>query len=113
MLQQSIRNTQVAFCIFKIYRVYFMRHGTAANFAFFSLLLKIIHADVGPHIPAKIYDDGIDAFDGVKMCSERIKMFYLSCVLLALQAKFMLCKIVGKLYPVVFWKRNMMCVKIT
>ncbi len=95
---------KIAFGIFKINRVYFMRHGRRAYFSFFCFLFKIFHGNIGPDIPAKINQDIIDPFHAVKMCGQVIIVFDLRGELLAVQSKYRSTNSLAKFYPVNFGK---------
>ena len=79
-----------------------MWHGRRADFAFPGLLSEIFHGNIGPYIPAKVNQDGIDPFDAIKMSSQVVIMLNLCGVLLALKPQFALTKCIGKPYPVGF-----------
>src|SRR3954466_2642276 len=113
MLQKCVGNSQVAFTIFKIYGIDFMRHGAASYFAFFCFLLKIIHAYIRPYVAAKINQNIVDPFDAVKMSGEMIIVLYLSSKLHSFKAKFSVNKFISKCYPVLIGISNPVGIKVT
>ena len=66
MPQQCIGQSQIAFGIFKIDRVYFMRHGGRTDFAGFYLLLEISQGNVAPDISIEVDQNGIESREGVE-----------------------------------------------
>ena len=88
MLVKGIGYAQVAFGIFKVYGVHFVRHGAATYLSGLHLLLKVLHRYVLPHIAAQVYEYGVDALQGIKLGGYIVVMFYLRGVLHTLQPQF-------------------------
>src|SRR5258708_16584847 len=112
MLKEGIGNAEVTLRILKIDGIYLMGHCGRAYFPLLYLLLKIIHGDIAPDIPAKIDQDRIDTFDGIEMSGQVVIMFYLRRVLLALQAQRALHKLIAQFSPVFFRESHIMGIEI-
>ena len=70
----------------------------------FCFLFEIIHGNIGPDIPAKINQDGIDSFHGIKMCSKIIVVFNLGVYCCRCKPKFILQKSLANLTQAVVGK---------
>src|SRR5688500_2523902 len=112
MFKQGIGDTEIAFCIFKIDRIYFMRHGRRTYFAFYRTLLEIFHRNIGPHITAEIDQYVIDPFHGVEMRGQVVVMFDLRGELLACQSQYVFYKLITQIDPVFLRESNHMRVEI-
>ena len=77
-----------------------MRHGAAANLTSNDALLKIVHADVGPHISGQVNKYGVNAFQTVKKSCQIIIMLYLGGWVTALQAQVFAHKFIPEFVPV-------------
>ena len=64
----GVCNPQIPLSILKIYRVDLMRHCGRPHLPLHYNLSEVPHRDVGPHIPAKVYQNRIYATHIVKYC---------------------------------------------
>ncbi|MNE40461.1 hypothetical protein D3C80_1344840 [compost metagenome] len=87
MLQQGIRQAQVAFGVFKVNRVHFMRHGGRTNFARDGFLLEVVQRHIAPHVTIKIDQDGVETGDAVKQLSNIVVRLDLRGVRVPLDAQ--------------------------
>ena len=63
MLQNRISQTQVAFGVFEVDWVYFVRHGGRADFTGDGFLLEVVQGDVAPHVTIEVDLDLIGQVD--------------------------------------------------
>ena len=66
MFENCIGNTEIAFAVFKIDGIDFVRHGARPDLSGFDFLFEIFHRDVLPEIAVEVYQDGIDAAQSVE-----------------------------------------------
>src|SRR5215216_5729211 len=79
MGKECIGKSKIPFCIFKINRVDFLRHGRGTDLPFDSGLLKIAITDVSPDILRKINQYGIGQTDEVKILNPVVVRQNLRC----------------------------------
>ena len=77
MAENGISYSKVSFGIFKINGIHFMRHSGRPYFFFFNMLLEIIHGNIGPHVPAQINANCVNAAKTMAQSSQMVVMFYL------------------------------------
>ena len=77
MFEKRIGQTNVAFGVFEIDWVYFVRHGRRANFTRLDLLLEVVHGDVGPHVAIEVEENVVDALHAIKNSSQLVVVFNL------------------------------------
>ncbi|MNZ69913.1 hypothetical protein D3C78_882290 [compost metagenome] len=87
MLQHGIRQTQIAFGVFKVNRVHFMRHGRRTNFAGDGFLLEVVQRHITPHVTIEVDQDGVEAGDAVKQLSNVVVRLNLRGVRVPLDAQ--------------------------
>ena len=75
--QQSIRQTQIAFRIFKIYRIYFLRHSRGPYFPRFDTLFDQPGGNITPHILAQPQQNNMNAPQGIKGFGVAVAVVYL------------------------------------
>ena len=54
-----------------------VRHGRGAHFSSNGLLLEVAQADVAPHIPVKVQQDGVESHHHPKQLSNVVMRLYL------------------------------------
>src|SRR5438552_7318309 len=104
MFEYCVCKPQISFGIFKINRIYFMRHGRRADLTFLCFLLEIIHRYIGPYITTEIDQDVVYPFQTVKARCKIIVMLNLCRELQPLQPEYVINKLIRYLYPVLLWK---------
>ena len=77
MLQHRIRQAQVAFGVFEVDWVHFMRHGGRTNFTGDGFLLEVVQRNVAPHVTIEVDQNGVEARDAVKQLSDIVVRFNL------------------------------------
>ena len=67
MVQDGVCHAEVAFGVFEVNGVHFVRHGGGADFARFDFLAVVSQRDVAPDVAVGVDKDGVDAREGVEV----------------------------------------------
>ncbi len=111
VFEQRVGDTEIAFGIFKVDGVDFVRHGRGSDFAVDRALSKISKRDVPPEIAGKIDEDGVASCDGMEEFSDPVVGFDLCGVGVPSQAKGV-DEGLGDLCPVDVWISDVMGVVV-
>ena len=87
MLQHGVRQAQVAFGVFEVDWVHFVRHGGRADFTGDGFLLEVVQGDVAPHVTIEVDQDGVEARDAVKQFGDIVVRLNLRGVRVPLNAQ--------------------------
>ena len=112
MLQKGVGQAQIAFGIFKINGVDFVRHGTGSHFTRLDFLLEIIHGNVRPNVAAQINQDGVDALQVVKVGRQVVVVFDLRGGEGAVQSQGFRDELIRKRMPILIWIGGVVGVEI-
>ena len=66
VVEQGVRQSQVALGVFKINRVDFVRHSGRSHFTLDSALLEITQGNVAPDVAIEINQYGVEPCQGIK-----------------------------------------------
>src|SRR5690606_16848505 len=112
MRQQRISQTKVAFGVFKVDRIDFVRHGGRTNLAFFQTLLEVTQRDITPDITVQIQQNSVGARHGIEQHSHPVVRLDLDRVCVLCKAKS--AKYAGaKRRPVDLWIGGEVSVVVT
>ena len=64
--EDSVGGAEVAFGVFKVDGVHFVRHGGGTDFAGLHFLFEIAKGNIAPHVAVEIDEDGVDAAEGLE-----------------------------------------------
>ena len=64
--QYGIGHTEVAFGVFKVDRIDFVRHGGRTDFACFDFLFEVTQRNVAPNIAVEVDQNRVDTADGLE-----------------------------------------------
>ena len=111
MPQQCVGQAEIAFRIFKINRIDFVRHRRGTDLAGFQLLPEQTQRDIAPDVAVKVDQNRIDTDKGVEQLGQSIVRFDLDGVRIKFQAQ-PLDETARKAFPVKIRIRRQMRVVI-
>ena len=112
MVEQRVRDSEVAFAVLKVDRIHLVRHHRRAGLARNGLLREIADRDVAPHVAAEAEQDRVDANQHAEQLGNEIVAFDLSGERIPGQAE-PLDEILRVRNPIDFGMREMMRVEIS
>ena len=112
MCEDGVGDAEVTLGVLEVDGVDFVGHGAGSYLTGFHLLAEIAHGDVLPDIAIEVDDDGADASQGVKECTEVVVVGYLRSPLFALQTEVLADKVRAEFAPVHIRVRDVVCVEV-
>lgn len=78
--EEGVGDSEVAFGVFEVDRIYLVRHRGGTDFSFLELLLEEAHGDVAPDVAVEVEQDRVGAFDFMEEFSHVVVRFDLDRV---------------------------------
>ena len=100
MPELGVGQPEVALGVLEVDGVHLVRHGAAAHFTGLCALPEVVHADVGPQVPAEVHQDRVHPAHGVQQGGQVVVVLDLRGELLPVHAQLLPHELVGELHPV-------------
>ena len=113
MLKNSVCYAQITFGIFKVNRIYLMRHCAWTNLSGFNLLFEILHRDILPEVTVHVNHHRIDALHCIEDGGQIVIIGNLSRIFFTLQAQLLCDKFIAESFPVILRISHVMRIVIT